>query len=132
MSNENDPISRSTIFKAIVTNALAFDRIRLTVASSFLGGSLLFMEKIAPRPSALSLCLLGIGWFLLVVCIGCVAWTQRTELKSGRESLEGRFDEARQIDITASAFSTVGTWTLTIGMLLIMVFGLMNVSSRLG
>ena len=122
-----DRVSKEAAFAAIVAEAGGFYKSVLTVASSFLGGSLLFMHRIAPDPSRLSLVFLSIGWGLLIICVALVIRVRRRNLDSGWQALEGKYDRAKEIDESTRRQSDWAMWLLIIGMAAIMSFGMINV-----
>jgi len=88
---DDDGVSREALFSAIVSEAAGFYKIVTVTASSFLGGSLLLMEKIAEKPKPWTLIILAGGWLLLIASIGLVAWVRmRLNLDAGQMALEGK------------------------------------------
>lgn len=86
------------ILQSITAEAGGFYNLIVTVASTFLGGSLLFMEKIAPIHNGWSLLGLGVAWASLAASIGCIARLRYYNLKSGRLALNEDYTGASQID----------------------------------
>lgn len=127
---QQSDVSRSDIFASVVAEAGAFYRLLVTVVSSFLGGTLLFLDKICSDPPAISLVVLYIGWLALVVCIILVALVRAGNIRSGRMALESRFKEARKIDQRNRKQTTIATWSLAAGLSCIMVFGAITMSSN--
>jgi hypothetical protein len=133
--NENEStgkteVSSDTVFKAIVDQALSFYRLIVTVASTFLGGTLVFIEKIAPAPTQCSLWLLGAGWLFLIATILCVAFVHRLNLQSGKHVMAGRNDLAAPIDVKSRFLSTMTSILLSAGLLAIVAFGMVNLIAR--
>jgi len=124
---KQDSVSRDALFTVIAAEAAGYYRTITTVASAFLGGSLLFLDKLASRPSTLSLFVLGGAWICLIASIACTAWVRRKNLDSGWKALEQRFEDAQGIDKKTRGWSTVGIVSLIFGMCLLMIFGMMNV-----
>jgi hypothetical protein len=124
---EDEHVSKDAVFSSIVSEAACFYKMIVAVASSFLGGSLIFMEKIAPDPSTFSLVVLGIGWLALMASIALVATVRRLNLESGWRAMGGNYDEARRIDKKTRSRSKWSTRLLILGMSAIMVFGVLNI-----
>lgn len=129
---ENNKVSKDALFQAIVTEAGGLYKVVAVTASSFLGGSLLFIEKIAPNPVACTLWLLGLGWVLLIVSISLVAWVRLLNLDSGRLALEEKYKEASRIDKNKEKYTITAIILLAVGMALIMAFGLINIHQSKG
>jgi hypothetical protein len=115
------------IFQSVTTEAGGYYGQIVTVASSFLGGSLLFMEKIAPIHSVWSFLGLGIAWMSLVASIGCVARLRHHNLKSGLLALNQDFTGASQIDRHTLVLSWWSQFLLIVGMSALVFMGLLNV-----
>lgn len=126
VDQQNTDITRSDIFSSIVSEAGSFYRTIITVASTFLGGTLLFLERIAPRPSIHSVIVLAIGWFCLIAAILFIIFVRALNLRSGQYALEGRFDKAHKLDTRKWALTVCAAWALTLGLLCIMWFGFVN------
>ena len=124
---DNEAVSKDATFAGIVAEAGGFYKSVLTVASSFLGGSLVFMQRIAPNPSTVSLIVLGIGWVLLVACVAVVVFVRRLNLDSGRQALRSEYAAAEKIDQKTRGLSNWATWLLIGGIFMVMLFGMMNV-----
>ena len=133
MAEDKDVVSHETILKVLAADADGYYRLVLTLASAFLGGSLLFLEKIVPKPTCLSLVFMSLGWVALVASVAVVTNIREKNLRSGYIALEGKRDQARVLDaakdrqitwastllIAGMAFVTlavaVGVWTRTSG-----------------
>lgn len=97
--NERAEITRETIFKVLAKDADGYYKLVLTLASAFLGGSLLFLEKIVPDPTWLSLVFMVLGWGSLVGSVAVVTSIRERNLRSGYLALEGKVEEARKLDV---------------------------------
>lgn len=126
MSDQQSSVSKDAVFAAIVSEAAGFYKLVLTVASSFLGGSLLFLDRIATHPSARSVWILGLGWVCLIGAIVTVAVVRRRNLESGYLALEEKYEEARDIDKSTRKWSTLALVSLSFGVFFLMGFGIMN------
>jgi hypothetical protein len=111
------------ILQSLTTEAGGFYTLIVTVASSFLGGSLLFLEKFALNRNRGTLLLLILAWVALVAAIGCVARLRYHNLRSARFALEERFSDASQIDQHTDRLSWLSQYLLIGGMLGLVVVG---------
>ncbi|MBI5710345.1 MAG: hypothetical protein HZC42_08590 [Candidatus Eisenbacteria bacterium] len=116
---ENQDVSRETIFRVLATDADGYYKLVLTVASSFLGGSLVFLEKFLPHPTALSLAFLSVGWASLVTSIGLIANVRLRNLQSGAFALENKITEAQALDLVKARHTEWAARCLIGGMALI-------------
>ena len=119
-------IPRAAVFSSLVKAAADYYKTIVTVASSFLGGTLIFLEKIAVNPSFGSTVLLGIGWLLLVLSILAILLVERWNLESGRQALRDSYDRALKIDASTRFLSWAAILLLGSGIACIMFFGWIN------
>jgi len=103
----------------LATDADGYYKLVLAVASSFLGASLVFLEKLLPDPTALSLAFLSAGWALLVTSIGLIANVRMRNLQSGALALEGKVTEAQALDLVKARHTKWAARCLIGGMALI-------------
>ncbi|MBZ5727925.1 MAG: hypothetical protein LAP87_23390 [Acidobacteriia bacterium] len=129
MADDPNVVSKSTILQSITTEASGFYTTVTTVASTFLGASLLFVDKFLTVGTTFSLVVLAVTWISLVASIGCVARVRFLNLKSGQLALQDDFDGASAIDIRSGKFSTSAQWCLIIGMAALVAVGLANVNN---
>lgn len=122
----NEKVSKDTLFNSIVKEAGEFYNLILTVASAFLGGSLLFLEKIAPQPVKWSFCILGFGWLSLIISIGLAAYVRLKNLESGRLALEEKYEEAKKLDRKKECCTVCMMCMVLFGVLCITIFGMIN------
>jgi hypothetical protein len=127
MPDDPNAALKLAILQSMTTEAGGYYGLIVTVASSFLGGSLLFMEKLAPIHSGWFLLGFGIAWISLVASIGCVARLRYYNLKSGRLALNQDFTGASQIDRHTDVLSWWSQFLLILGMSALVLIGLFNV-----
>jgi hypothetical protein len=130
---DTEQIPREVVFSTAATEAAGFYKFIITVASSFLGGTLLFLERVVPHPTSLGVALLGLGWLFLIASIAAVAWIRRLNLESAQRALAGKYNDARKFDRQGRRFSVAATLCLAGGMLLVAACGLVslwNVASK--
>jgi len=125
-SEKNEKVSKDKLFESIVKEAGEFYNLILTVSSAFLGGTLLFLEKIAPSPDRCSLWVLYSGWACLIASIAISAYVRLKNLESGRLALEQKYEEAKRLDRMKEALTIAMTIFMVIGILLITLFGMIN------
>ncbi len=126
IAKSEESARRDSTFIIIVEECRGFYKHVLAIATAFLGGTLLFLEKISPNPSGLSLVLLGIGWTLLIVSILAVIWVRRLNIECGRLTLRNEIVEAEAIHCRSRKFTTAAGFLLGFGMGFVMAFGLVN------
>jgi hypothetical protein len=133
MSVEDESVSKKDVFAAVVASATEFYKTVLSVATLFLGGTLVFIEKLTPGGASTNgKYLLGIGWVLLICSICCVALVQRWNLESGKQIMEGQINKAQRIDKRTSVFSSLAIAALILGISFLMSFGYMNLDKDSG
>lgn len=129
MADDPNVVSKSAILQSITAEASGFYTTVTTVASTFLGASLLFVDKFLALGTAFSFVVLAVSWISLVASIACVARVRFLNLKSGQLALQENFDGAAAIDIRSARFSTSAQWCLIVGMAALVVVGLANVNN---
>lgn len=118
---ERQDIPRETIFKVLATDADGYYKLVLTLASAFLGGSLLFLEKIVPDPTWLSLAFMILGWVSLVGSVAVVTSIRERNLRSGYMTLEGKVEDARRLDAAKDRHTRWASVLLIAGMAFVML-----------
>ncbi len=120
------------ILQSLTAEAGGFYTLIVTVASSFLGGSLLFLEKFALNRNRWMLALLILAWLALVAAIGCIARLRYHNLRSARLALEERFSAASEIDKHTDWLSWLSQYLLIAGMLSLVVVGSLTFYTQQG
>jgi len=118
------------IYQTVASGASGLYKTTLTIASTFLGGSLLFLEKFAPHPSTWSKLILAFGWLLLVAAIGLTMRVQRLNNRCGYYALEEKRDRSDAIYKQADRWTEGGNWCLILGIGVIMLFGFLNLPMK--
>lgn len=129
MAIDPNDVPRSSVLQSITTEASGFYTTITTVASTFLGGSLLFLDKFLSVGSNWSLVALAVSWLALVSSIACVAHVRYLNLKSGRFALRGEYEAAEAIDVRSGKCSTGAQWLLIVGMVALVVVGIATITS---
>jgi hypothetical protein len=122
-----DVVSRECIFTTMATEAAGLYNLLMSVSTAVLGGTLLFLERIASSPTKQSLWYLGLGWLMLLFCTVACAWVRWKNLESGRLVLENKIQDARKIDKINRWLTKFAIASLALGITLIGVFALINV-----
>jgi hypothetical protein len=125
-TKDKDEISRECIFETIATEAVGLYNLQITVSTGVFGATLLFLERIAPSPTEASLLCLAFGWLILILCTGacvCIRWMN---LESGRMALEGKSEEAQEIDKPNRRLTKFAIFALLSGIVLMVIFGFLN------
>jgi hypothetical protein len=129
MADDPNVVSKTAIFQSITTEAGGFYTTVTTVASAFLGASLLFIDKFVSGGSAPSLVFLGLSWISLVVSLGCVSYVRYLNLQSGRLALEDDIKGAGVVDLRSRKILTASLVSLILGMTALVFVGLVNVNN---
>ena len=124
--NDNNIVSKEALWDSTVREGSGLYNQVVVVASSFLGGSLLFIEQIASNIEKCTLCLLFIGWFCLISSICLLLWIRRINLVSHRYGLEENWEKALEIAPMNELRTTCMTWLLVAGIFFITLFGAIN------
>lgn len=114
---DNEPNKQIT--ESVINEATSFYKLVVTTATVFLGGTLIFWEKIAPAISQASVIALGCGWLCLIVSIALIVFARRDNIELGRLVLKGRPESNRQDKIAkrCRCFTTASGVFLSLGML---------------
>ena len=128
--SDSDTISKKVIFETIASEAAGLYNLLITIATGMFGATLVFLDKISPSPTRLSIVFLGLGWVMLIVCMLLCAWIRWKNLESGRFAMEGKFDEAKKIDRPNRVMTRLAILTLALGTSLLGAFGLANVVDK--
>lgn len=132
MANANEseqgtePVSSDRKYDVLAREADGYYRMIVTISTAFLGGSILFLERLAKQPECWTLPLLASGWVSFLVAIHSVASVRRQNLEALRLALEGKYDQARSIDERTRTASTLALWAMLVGMFLMAVYGFSN------
>lgn len=123
-------VSKECIFTTIASEAAGLYNLLITVSTGMFAGTLLFLERIAPSPTRVSLWLLALGWLMLLLCTLACAWVRWKNLESGRLALEGKFEDARKVDKPNRMLTKFSIISLGLGIAFIGVFALMNIGNK--
>jgi hypothetical protein len=121
-----DRVSKDCVFSAIVKEAGEFYRQMIAVASAFLGGSLLFVEKIASSPRWWSIPLLAVSWLFLIASIVLILLVRRGNLESGGLAINDEHDEAKRVEKRVRFLGDAAILALAAGIVALVAFGLVN------
>jgi len=125
-----EPVSSDKKYEVLTGEADGYYKMVVSVSTAFLGGSILFLEKIAPRPLLWTMVVLAMGWMALLIAIHLIIDVRRKNLESLRHAMEGDYDQARAIDAQTRAASKKAQWGMLCGMALVGVYGFTNLAIR--
>lgn len=125
-----DPEIRKQISETVAAEAVGFYRLVVTTATAFLGGTLLFWEKVDPHPSHTSLVPLLIGWVLLGGSIALIAFVRRGNIECGRLVLAEKFEKADAVAFSTRTWTTWAMLTLAMGILMVMFSGFLTMWNK--
>jgi hypothetical protein len=114
---------RDHVIASVLSEAGAFYKLVVTTATLFLGGTLLFWERIAPAPDRFSLAILGVGWFSLGMSIMAVVIVRKSNIECGRLTLEGEMEKANRESAHSRRLTNRAAIMLAFGILCVMASG---------
>lgn len=123
---DKDIVSREKIFEYVVKEAGEFYKLMVTVMIAFLGGTLLFVEKVCALQVGWSLWVLFGGWASLLISIGCIMWVRMKNVKSGDLALQEEYEKSSELDHKKECITKVSFGCFILGISLIMLFGGIN------
>lgn len=129
-AEKNNQVSKECIFTTIASEAAGLYNLLITLSTGMFGGTLLFLDRIAPSPTKKSLWFLGFGWGMLLFCTLACAWVRWKNLESGRLALEGKFEDARKVDKPNRMLTKLAIILLGLGIAFIGIFGFVNIVDK--
>jgi hypothetical protein len=127
MADDQDDQVQQEIFQIVVAECRGFYKLVITVATAFLGGTVLLFDRLAPEPASLwSLAVLGAGWLSLVGSIVAVSYVRRWNIESGRLTLKRQEADAELVATKARKATDWTVLALALGMVLVSFFRLVN------
>ncbi len=126
-AEKNNQVSKECIFTTIASEAAGLYNLLITLSTGMFGGTLLFLDRIAPSPTKKSLWFLGFGWGMLLFCTLACAWVRWKNLESGRLALEGKFEDARKVDKPNRMLTKLAIISLGLGISFIGIFAFVNI-----
>ncbi len=129
-AEKNKQVSKECIFTTIASEAAGLYNLLITLSTGMFGGTLLFLDRIAPSPTKKSLWFLGFGWGMLLFCTLACAWVRWKNLESGRLALEGKFEDARKVDKPNRSLTKLAIISLGLGIAFIGIFGFVNIVAK--
>lgn len=129
-AEKNNQVSKECIFNTIASEAAGLYNLLITLSTGMFGGTLLFLDRIAPSPTKKSLWFLGFGWGMLLFCTLACAWVRWKNLESGRLALEGKFEDARKVDKPNRRLTKLAIISLGLGIAFIGIFGFVNIVDK--
>lgn len=125
-----DAETRKQISETVAAEAVGFYKLVVTTATAFLGGTLLFWEKVNPHPSHISLIPLLIGWFFLGCSIALIAFVRRGNIECGRLVLANKTEKAEVVALSARFWTTSAMLALAAGILMVMLSGFITMWNK--
>lgn len=130
-NNKNESeVSKECIFTIIASEAAGLYNLLITVSTAVFGGTLLFLDRIAPSPTIESLWFLALGWLMLLLCTLACAWVRWKNLESGRLVLEGKSEDARKVDKPNRRLTNFAIISFGLGITFIGIFGFVNIVAK--
>jgi hypothetical protein len=130
-ATSGDGVSQETILKVLAEIANEYYRLVFAVASAFLGGSLLFLEKFVRKLSVGTLVPLTLGWVALVVAIALIANVCARNIESANLVIRDKRADARKLDDAKARDTALAVWCLVGGMTLLVIAGIVSLWTKL-
>ena len=130
--HKNNMIALDSFFKAQLKEAGELYQQLLTIATLFLGGSIVFMEKIAPNPKPPTLILIYIGWLALLISIVLLIVIRLNNIDTISLSVskdENEKNKGKNLEKINHIITRIMVIFLTIGLIFITIFGAINLKN---
>jgi hypothetical protein len=119
-----DDDTRKLLSESVIAEARGYYKLVVATATLFLGGTLVFWEKVTPTLSELSLWLLGAGWLCLVTSVMLVVFVRRDNIEMGRLALAEKDDKDDRIAKRSRRLTTASGVCLALGMFFVAAAGM--------
>lgn len=119
-----DDDTRKLIAETVIAEATGYYKLVVTTSTLFLGGTLVFWEKVAPTLSPVSLSLLGVGWLFLIVSVMLVVFVRRDNIEMGRCVLANEYTKCDPIAVRSRKLTTASGVCLALGMFFVASAGM--------
>lgn len=119
-----DDDTRKLMAESVIAEATGYYKLVMATATLFLGGTLVFWEKVTPTLSVPSLVLLGAGWLFLVVSVMLVVFVRRDNIEMGRLALAAKYDDCEPIAVRSRRLTTASGVCLALGMFFVAAAGM--------
>jgi len=121
-----DDETRKLIAETAISEAVGFYKLIVATATLFLGGTLVFWEKLSPPSSAVSLFPLAAGWLCLILSVAFVVAVRRDNVELGRLCLTGTDAKYDRIAARSRSLTTLSGMFLAVGMLFVASAGMVT------
>lgn len=126
-SERLDKATKDSILDSITQEANGFYNSLLTIATAFLGGSLLFLKELLHTLPPRGLFALYIGWIGLTTCLVLMVLVRFLNLVSGKHALARKTQDAQKLDYVKEWLCIIALAGLAIGLSSLMIFGAINI-----
>lgn len=117
-----------SLFGTSVTLSDSLSNTVITLATAFLGGTIIFIEKIVKGPINY-FGLIWIGCSCIIATIGCNLYIRSRNIRAIQHELNRNYDQCNTLQRRTRSLSDFSYGSLLIGMVLITTFALLNVSN---
>lgn len=130
------PENRRAVYAACVSMSGELYKTIATIATTFLGGGLYYVEKFVDMKALAStrwhnpaIILLSSGFLFLVTCVAVGIWSQRVTLAGGNATIDDGCsnDRVNRLFKKSDRLLNLANALLIMGMFSIMLFGVMNI-----
>jgi hypothetical protein len=119
-----DDDTRKLVAESVIAEATGYYKLVVATATLFLGGTLVFWEKVTPTLTLPSLVLLGVGWLFLVASVMLVVFVRRDNIEMGRLALAASYDKCEPIAVRSRRLTTASGICLALGMFFVAAAGM--------
>ena len=123
-------ISEDTVFQMHISETQGFYGLMLALASTFLGGTLVFVEWLLPEPTTLTFVLLVLGWVFLVVSLIFLGIVRLLNVRASHFVLMKEHERVKKICRRNRKIGNISCLLLAIGIVLISVCGIVALAQR--
>jgi len=132
--NSDDSALKDRLYTTMSQEADGFYKLLITICTTFLGGTLIFFEKLFVSDARWSIWLLFLAWLALAYSIAVLVWIRWQNVEAHRHALEylktrveKDYEKAVSIPNKARKWTTSAIIVMMIGLGLIAVFTAINI-----
>jgi hypothetical protein len=128
-------VSLDELYKTMATEAAGLYNQMITICTTFLGGTLVFYDKLFVSGNSYTLILLFLGWLCLVIPLPMLIWIRWQNVEAHRYILKYiKFQKADdytkgvEIPKKSRCLTQWAIWLIAVGLFLISLFTAINIS----
>jgi len=121
---------REIVFTTMTTEVEGMYKQILTIATTILAGTLIFLDKIAPSPAKESLFYLGLGWLALAFSVISIVYIRWNNAESARFYLINDKERAKIREKINRFLTRLAILSLLVGVLSVSFFEFINLKNK--